>query len=134
MNGSPAVTGTANFTDASGSWYTDAVNWAAANDVVKGLTDTTFGPSVNITREQLAVMLYRYATLLKLDTTVSADALDAFNDGGNTSSWAADGMAWCVENGIIKGQGNSILAPRLNTTRAEVTVMLQRFMDLIAGK
>ena len=112
-------------------YYADSVAWAASTGVVTGYSDTTFGPEDTITREQLAVMLYRYAKLLHLDTAASASELDVFADGGDTHGWAQEGVAWCVKNGILQGKGNGVLDPRADVTRAEVAVMLQRFIDLM---
>lgn len=112
-------------------WYADGIAWAARANVVNGLGDGTFAPDSSITREQLATMLYRYAALLKLDAKASASTLDQFTDGADIHSWAAEGMAWCVENGILRGKGNNVIDPRANATRAEAAVMLQRLIDLM---
>ena len=116
---------------AQGKYYTEGVAWAAKAKVVTGYTEEIFAPDDVITREQLAVMLARYAKLIGMDTKADPKALDQFADGENTGSWAADGVAWCVENGILKGKGRNDLDPTANVTRAEVAVMLDRFIDLI---
>lgn len=88
-------------------------------------------PEDTITRAELAVMLYRYAKLLKLDTAVSGSELNGFADSGSVADWAAEGMSWCVKNRILQGKNGGILDPRTNVTRAEVSVMLQRFINLM---
>lgn len=114
-----------------GQYYTEGVAWAAKAKVVTGYTAEIFAPNDTITREQLAVMMARYAKLIGMDTTANASSLNAFADGGNTGDWAVDGVAWCVENGILKGKGADILDPTANVTRAQVAVMLDRFIELI---
>lgn len=113
------------------AYYTDAVAWAAKTGVVTGVSADSFAPDDEITREQLVTMLYRYARLLNLDTTVSDDALSAFADADQVSSWARDAMAWCVENGIIFGVGGNNLEPSGVATRAQVAVIFDRFMSLM---
>ena len=115
------------FTDvASGVWYTDAVAWASEKGIVKGYDDTTFAPDDNVTREQLAVMLYRYAA----PAEKPAKGLDGFADADCVSAWAAEAMAWAVEMGIITGKGAGNLDPQGLATRAEICTMLVRFLDL----
>ena len=116
---------------AEGKYYTEGVAWAAKAKVVTGYTTDIFAPDDVITREQLAVMLARYAKLIGMDTKADSKALDQFADGKNTGEWAVDGVAWCVANGILKGKGQNDLDPTANVTRAEVAVMLDRFIALI---
>ena len=116
---------------AAGKFYTEGVAWAAKAGVVTGYTEDTFAPEDVITREQLAVMLARYAKLIGMDTKADAKALEAFADGEATGSWAVDGMAWCVDKGILQGKGGNVLDPTTNVTRAEVAVMLDRFIALM---
>ena len=115
----------------STKWYADSVAWAVKAGVVKGVSDTEFEPERTITREELAAMLCRYARMLGMDTTAQTSELDVFSDGATTHAWAASDMAWCVQNGILQGKGNGVLDPRSQATRAEVAVMLQRFVNLI---
>ncbi len=116
---------------AAGKFYTEGVAWAAKAGVVTGYTEDTFAPEDVITREQLAVMLARYAKLIGMDTKADAKALEQFADGENTGSWAVNGVAWCVNKGILQGKGGNVLDPTTNVTRAEVAVMLDRFIALI---
>ena len=115
------------FTDvADGTWYTDAVAWAAANGIVTGINDTTFAPDAEITRESLAVILYRYAQMKELSQGETGN-LTAFADGASVSDWAAEAMSWAVGEGILTGKSGNTLAPQGTATRAEVSTMLMRF-------
>ena len=125
-----AASGTNPFPDvAEGTWYTDAVTWASSVGIVNG-TDRGFEPDAPVTREQIAAMLCRYAALLGLDTTGRA-GLDAFPDGGETSPWAAEAMAWAVSVGLFRGNADGTLNPGGNATRAEVAALLQRMVGLM---
>lgn len=117
------------FTDVErGAWYADAVAWAAANDIVSGYGRGLFGTNDNITREQMAAILYRYAGKDAHD--ISADGnLAQFTDREKISSYAADAMKWAVGAGLIDGKGNGILDPAGSATRAEVAAILQRFVE-----
>ena len=129
LEGSPAVTGTSAFVDVpAGQWYTDAVNWAAANQIVKGTSATTFAPNDSITREQMAAILYRYAQYKGYDVTKKAD-LSEYSDNGQVSAYAKDALAWANAAKLINGVTNTTLAPQGNATRAQVSAILHRFCD-----
>ena len=129
LEGSPAVTGTSAFVDVpAGQWYTDAVNWAAANQIVKGTSATTFAPNDSITREQMAAILYRYAQYKGYDVTKQAD-LSGYSDNGQVSAYAKDALAWANAAKLINGVTNTTLAPQGNATRAQVSAILHRFCD-----
>ena len=129
LEGSPAVTGTSAFVDVpAGQWYTDAVNWAAANQIVKGISATTFAPNDSITREQMAAILYRYAQYKGYDVTKKAD-LSGYSDNGQVSAYAKDALAWANAAKLINGVTNTTLAPQGNATRAQVSAILHRFCD-----
>lgn len=129
LEGSPAVTGTSAFVDVpAGQWYTDAVNWAAANQIVKGTSATTFAPNDSITREQMAAILYRYAQYKGYDVTKKAD-LSGYSDNGQVSTYAKDALAWANAAKLINGVTNTTLAPQGNATRAQVSAILHRFCD-----
>lgn len=129
LEGSPAVTGTNAFVDVpAGQWYTDAVNWAAANQIVKGTSATTFAPNDSITREQMAAILYRYAQYKGYDVTKKAD-LSGYSDNGQVSAYAKDALAWANAAKLINGVTNTTLAPQGNATRAQVSAILHRFCD-----
>ena len=125
MAGSPSVEGLKNpFTDVpGGSWYTDAVIWAAEEGVVKGTSKTTFSPEVSITREQIATILYRYAGA----EAVSENHLAGFRDADKISPYAADALNWAVAKGLINGMGDGTVAPGETATRAQIAVILMRF-------
>lgn len=129
LEGSPAVTGTSAFVDVpAGQWYTDAVNWAAANQIVNGTSATTFAPNDSITREQMAAILYRYAQYKGYDVTKKAD-LSGYSDNGQVSAYAKDALAWANAAKLINGVTNTTLAPQGNATRAQVSAILHRFCD-----
>ena len=129
LEGSPAVTGTSAFVDVpAGQWYTDAVNWAAANQIVKGTSATTFAPNASITREQMAAILYRYAQYKGYDVTKKAD-LSGYSDNSQVSAYAKDALAWANAAKLINGVANTTLAPQGNATRAQVSAILHRFCD-----
>lgn len=121
-----ALTGV--FSDVGGSeWYAEGVIWAAANGIVDGYGGGRFAPNDNITREQLAVMLWRYAG------RPAATGRDlAFTDAGKASGWAKDALSWAVENHVINGKGNGILDPGGYATRAETAQMLKNFMEKVS--
>ena len=123
------------FTDVnakSGSWYIDAVAWAAANGIVGGVGNNKFDPDGNITREQMATILYRYAKKKGIDTGKRGD-LSGFPDGGKVESWAKDAMQWTVAEKIIGGSEGYLL-PQGNATRAQVATILMRFIENIVKK
>lgn len=129
LNGETGATGTSQFPDAvQGSWYYDAVLWATEHSVVLGLGDGTFAPSLVITREQMAAMLYRYAVFAgHADDTIQP--LVGYTDADAISSWAADAMAWAVDNGYITGKTNNRLDPQGLATRAEAATILARYLE-----
>ena len=129
MAGSPAGAAKAPFTDvAAADWFADAVAWAYENGVVKGMSATSFAPLQEITREQLAVMLLRYADLCGYDISARASLKD-FADAAKVSDYAADAMQWAVANGILNGTDGKRLDPAGSATRAQCAAMLVRFLD-----
>ena len=125
MAGSPSVDGLNNpFTDVpTGTWYTNAVIWAADKGVVTGTTATTFAPDVNITREQIATILFRYAGA----EAVAEDHLADFTDADKISGYAKNAMNWAVANGLINGMGDGTVAPNATATRAQIATILMRY-------
>ena len=115
------------FADANGKYYAEAVAWGTANGVLKGVSNTAFGGEDDLTREQMAVMLYRYAQFRELSVAAAPAVLSGFRDSGLISGWAEEAMAWAVDSGLLQGRGNSTLAPAEGMTRAEATVVLERF-------
>ena len=126
--GEPESTATNPFADVADSqWYTNAVIWAAENGIVKGVNTTTFAPNDQITREQIATILFRYAKAEKVE-----GKLAGFPDAEKVSDYAADAMAWAVEQGLINGisesDGKTYLAPQETATRAQIAVILMRYL------
>lgn len=131
LEGKPRVTGSSGFDDvASGAWYADAVTWAAENGIVNGVSDTEFAPNVNITREQLAAILYRYAEYNDYDVS-GRDDLSEFTDRSSISSYALDAMRWAVDEGLITGITNTTIEPQGTATRAQAATMFMRFMSTV---
>ena len=131
MEGRPAAA-SAGFADvASGDWYASAVNWAAANGVVSGVSETGFGPNNALTREQLALILYRFAQYKGYDVTGTSD-LAAYADGSSVSGWAAEAMGWAVDAGLISGVGGNQIAPTGTASRAQVAQILMNFCENVA--
>ena len=108
---------------AGGVWYAEAVRWAASQGIVSGYGDGTFAPDAPITREQLAVMLWRYS-----GSPASSKDLD-FNDEREISPFALEALRWAVENGILNGGGDGRLAPQDQATRAQAAQMLKNFIE-----
>lgn len=131
LQGSPEVEGGKTFTDVpAGTWYADAVAWASSEGIVNGTSETTFSPDAGITREQMAVLMYRYARWMGLNVGGSA-SLSGFPDASKVSGYAVEALGWATGNGLITGttSGNSvILKPQGNATRAQVATILMRFL------
>lgn len=118
-----------------GQWYTDAIWWAKLTGVVAGTSATTFDPSGEITREQLAVILYNYTKQFASGSLTATGSLAGFPDAGSVSSWARTEMAWAVGNGLISGTGSgsvAYLSPQGSATRAQVAAILMRFEQAMA--
>ena len=126
LSGEPALSQDSGFADvASDAYYADAVSWAVGEGIVTGTSQTTFSPDESVTREQMAVLLYRCA-----GEPSTAGDLSAHADAENISDYAAEAMSWCVENGILSGTDGGRLAPADSATRAETAAVLQRFAAL----
>ena len=126
--GEPKADTKADFSDvADDAWYADAVAWAAANGIVNGMGDGTFAPETDITREQLAAILYRYAGHALLDTNTGDASVDGFADHRNISDYATDAMTWAVYHQIMNG-ADGYLTPAANATRAQAAVAFCRLL------
>ena len=123
----PAWTTEASFTDLTQEYYRNAVFWAAEKGIVKGYSDTTFGPERPITREELVTVLYRMA-----GEPETSGSISAYMDAASVHSWAADAMAWAVEKKLVTGYEDGTLRPRLEANRAVVCTILMRFNALSA--
>ena len=128
LEGEPTASGST-FTDVKDttSWYYKAVCWAAKNGIVNGVTETTFAPNNNITREQLAAILYRYAGYKSKDTSATK-TLTGYPDASSVSTYATTAMRWAITQGIISGDNAGKLNPQGTATRAEAATMFQRFL------
>ena len=124
--GSPAVSEKNTFGDVTEDWYRDAVSWASASGIVTGVSENSFAPNKYVTREQLAVIMYRYANAKE----ESAD-LSVYSDTGSVSPFAETAVSWAVKNSIISGKSGSLL-PQGETTRAEFATMIVRFSTALS--
>ena len=132
LAGQPAPSGDSGFSDVeTGTWYTDAVAWAAQNGIVNGVSDTQFAPGDDITREQLAVILYRYATYQGYDVSQRAD-LSGFVDAGTISTYAQEALSWANAQGLVLGFEDDSLRPQGTATRAQIAAVLMRFCQTVA--
>lgn len=116
--------GSGRFSDVTTGWYANAVNWAAAEGIVAGVGGGKFAPDLPITRQDLAVMLWRYAG----NPEPRKNELD-FSDAGKVSTYAWKALCWAHESGIVSGKGNGVLDPRGNATRAEAAQMVMKFVN-----
>ena len=131
LEGEPSAAADNPFQDVpEGTWYTEAVKWAAQNKIVYGTSDVTFAPNTSITREQMVVMLHQYAQYKGLDVSAAGD-LSKFADSSNISAWAKDAVIWATGSGILTGTGNGMLLPRGSATRAEVASLFTEFAQSI---
>lgn len=129
LAGSPAVSGSSDFSDVtnSDSWYYNAVLWATQNQIVNGMGDGSFGVGRALSREEMVTLLYRYAAFAGLDRTVeNEEALARFTDVGDIQSWAKEAMLWAVDKGIITGLSATSISPWTSSNRAQVATVMQR--------
>ena len=122
MVGKPMVSGEMKFTDLTADYYKTPVLWAYQNSIVNGRSETIFDPDSNISREDLATILYRMAGSPK-----TAGSLSKFTDAGKVSDYAKNALCWAVENGIVNGMTTTELAPQGSATRAQIAAMLHRY-------
>ena len=134
LAGEPEPGGDSGFSDvAAGTWYTDAVAWAAQNGIVNGTTDTTFAPGDDITREQLAVILYRYAAYQGYDVSQRAD-LSGFGDASSISGYAQEALSWAHAQGLVLGFEDGSLRPQGTANRAQIAAVLMRFLAAVSAE
>lgn len=132
LAGAPAVSGTNPFDDVKpGSYYEDAITWAAADKIVGGYGNGKFGPDDNITREQMAAILYRYAQFKGYDVSVGEDTnILSYTDAEGVGEWAIPSMQWACGAGLINGSAGKLM-PQGEATRAQVAAILHRFCENI---
>ena len=135
LEGQPQPTKAEEFTDVeNGTWYSNAVAWAAENGIVNGVGNGLFNPNGNVTREQIATIMLRYAGIKGYDTTQRAD-ISVYPDAGKVSAYATDAIRWANAAGIISGSsenGKVLILPQGNATRAQVATILMRYVKNIA--
>ena len=131
LEGQPAVTGTADFTDVSGHWALNAITWGAKNGVVAGVGNGKFDPNANVTREQFAQMMYNYAKFKGYDLTAQGD-LDNFTDVSKVSDWAETALAWANGEGLINGNTDGTLAPNGTAIRGQAASIMAKFDQNVA--
>ena len=128
VEGEPVVEGK-DFEDvAPDEWYSKAVAWASNNQIVSGYSETEFGPNDTATREQLATIMYRYASYKKCDLSKKAD-LDKYKDKDEISYYAVESIEWANANGIISGTSETTISPKDNVLRSQVAAILRRFCE-----
>ena len=131
LEGEPTVYGRSGFSDVQyNEYYEDAVTWAADNGIVNGTSTTTFSPNANVTREQMAAILYRYAQHKKYNTAASS-GLNGFTDHASVSGYAAASLEWAVAEKLVNGSAGKLM-PTGNATRAQVAAILHRFVENVA--
>ena len=125
------MTGESTYSDVkTGDWYYDAVVWATEAGVVNGMGDGTFAPNDNITRQEMATMLYRYWKLQGGKYTAKDDVLAGYQDRGEVADWALEAMSWTVQSGIIVGMTPTTLNPAGSATRAQVALVLVNYLKM----
>ena len=132
MDGRPATGAGGGFSDVRNpsQYYYNAVIWASANDIVTGNTDGTFQPDIHVTREQMAAIMYRYATYKGRNLSTSGTLFDTFPDRNAISGYAAHAMRWTVSHEVIRGSGGKLL-PQSTATRAEVAQIIYNYCEKI---
>jgi len=130
LEGEPEVSGITAFSDLEPEqYYFDAVCWAQMNCIANGISETQFAPNDNITREQIASIMHRYAKYRKYDVSVGENTnILSFDDFGSISEYAIPSMQWAAGSGLIEGKTISTLNPKDNATRAEAATILERFI------
>ncbi|MBR5614535.1 MAG: S-layer homology domain-containing protein, partial [Clostridia bacterium] len=114
-----------------GQWYSDAVSWAAANGIVNGINRAEFAPDSDVSREQMALIIYRFAKMQGLDVGDGAD-ISAFADMNDVSDWALDAIKWANKTELVNGTSETTLSPKATATRAQVAAILMRFCENVA--
>ncbi len=131
LEGEPTVSGITSYDDLEeGQYYLDAVCWAQVNCIANGISDTRFAPNDNITREQIAAIMHRYARYKEYDVSVGENTnILSYDDYGTVSEYAISSMQWASGSGLMKGKTASTLNPKDNATRAEAAAILERFIN-----
>ena len=121
-----------NFMDVpANEWYSEAIAWASESGIVNGINQTQFAPSSDVSREQMAVIIYRFAKIMGYDVSDKAD-ISTFADTNDISDFAFDAVAWANKKEIVNGTIDKTLSPKDTATRAQVATILMRFCENIA--
>ena len=131
VEGSPRLESDSKFSDVVLSdWYGAPVIWASENGIVNGVTETEFAPNANITREQIAAIMYRYAKAKGYDVSAGENTnILSYEDADKISSYAVEALQYTAGSGIMKGKTESTLNPLDNATRAEAATVVMRFIE-----
>lgn len=131
VEGSPRLESDSKFSDVVLSdWYGAPVIWASENGIVNGVTETEFAPNANITREQIAAIMYRYAKAKGYDVSEGENTnILSYEDADKISSYAVEALQYTAGSGIMKGKTESTLNPLDNATRAEAATVVMRFIE-----
>lgn len=131
MEGTPSASGSVPFRDVDkNSYYAKAITWAAQKGILEGYEDGTFRPDAPLTRQQLAAILFRYASWLGKAGDAQGD-LSAWPDAAAVESYAREAMAWAVDVGVLQGRADGTLDPGGTATRAQTAVLLTRLWDYL---
>lgn len=127
MNGKPAVDKSENFTDVpNGKWFSDAINWVAEQNIMAGYVTGQFQPEAAITRQQFMATLYKYARIMRYDSTRSGN-IETFDDVDAVTEYAVPALQWAVGHGVMTGNDKNKLMPKDTTTRAQMVAILASF-------
>ena len=133
LAGEEDFSGEAEFTDVSSdAWYASGVAWAASKGIVNGYGDGKFGPNDEVTREQMAAIMYNFTKAMGYDITGNV-SLDKFSDSASVDSWAADAVKWAAGCGIVNGNTDGTLNPRGTATRAQVATIMMNYVEVLLG-
>ncbi len=129
--GKLSTTGIHAFTDCDyNGWYGSYIDWCSENGIITGVGSGKFEPNRQVTRQEVGVMLYRFAQFMKLDTATDGKTL-SYTDASSISSWAQAAALYCQETGIINGRLDGNFVPKATATRAEVATILERFIEMV---
>ena len=134
LEGKPTVSSMNSFSDVTASWAKAPVEWAASRGIVTGKGNSRFDPNGDVTRQEFAAILARYARYKGIDTAGAGSTLNEFPDTGHVDSWAFDDLCWAKEAGLITGKGTASgqeLDPKGYASRAQTAVILQRFITVL---
>lgn len=130
ISGSPSAPDSSFSDAASGDWFYNAVSWASDNGLMNGVGGGRFSPNQNLTRQQLALILFQYANMERASTEERAN-LEGYSDQASVAAWGREALEWAVAEGLISSRGNNMLAPNESVTRAECACVLRAFLETV---